>query len=191
LLSGSLSTPSAKGAFVSFAPASFESIATVVVGAGGQNTIQFNSIPSTFTHLQLRYASRDSRAGSTDAPVDLTFNGNTSAIYSKSYIQADGTTSAAGSEVNQTYLRLEGSGNGGLGSTFSIGITDIIDYTSSTKTKSVMQIVGVEKNASGGFVRFQTGQWYNTSPITSITLTPFSAPFLQYSHFALYGIKGS
>jgi hypothetical protein len=190
LLSGSLSTPSAKGAFTTFAPASFESIATVVVGAGGQNTVEFNSIPSTFTHLQLRYASRDSRGGSLDAPVDLRFNGNSSAIYSKSFIGADGTTSAAGSEVNGTYLRLEGSGDGVLSSTFSIGITDILDYTSSTKTKSVMQIVGVDKNTSG-FLRFQSGQWYNTSPITSITLTPFSAPFLQYSHFALYGIKGS
>jgi hypothetical protein len=169
---------------------SFESIATVVVGAGGQSAVNFNSIPSTFTHLQLRYASRDSRGGSLDAPVDLRFNGNSSAIYSKSFIQADGTTSAANSEVNGTYLRLEGSGNGVLSSTFSIGITDIIDYTSSTKTKSVMQIVGVDKNTSG-FVRFQSGQWYNTSPITSIELIPFSAPFLQYSHFALYGIKGS
>jgi hypothetical protein len=170
------------------APPSYESIATVVVGAGGQSTVQFNSIPSTFTHLQLRYSSRDSRGGSADAPVDLRFNGNTSAIYSKTFIGADGSNSQAGSEINQTYLRLEGSGDGILASTFGIGITDIIDYTSSTKTKSVVQITGVDKN-TGGFVRFQSGQWYNTAPITSITLIPFSAPFLQYSHFALYGIK--
>ena len=33
---------------------SFESIQTVTVGSGGQSSISFSSIPSTYKHLQLR-----------------------------------------------------------------------------------------------------------------------------------------
>ena len=38
---------------------SYESIATVTVGAGGSSSISFTSIPSTYKHLQIRAITRD------------------------------------------------------------------------------------------------------------------------------------
>jgi hypothetical protein len=188
LLSGSLSTPSAKGVFVP--QGDYESIATVLVGSGGSSSVTFTSIPQTYAHLQLRYISRDARTGSVDSPVDLTFNGSSSS-YSKQFLQGAGSTVSAGAETGSTYLRLEGGGNQSLSDSFGAGVADILDYTSTSKNKTVYQIAGVDKNGSG-FVRILGGSWY-ISPvaITSITLTPFSSPFAQYSHFALYGIKGA
>jgi hypothetical protein len=170
---------------------SFESIATITVGSGGSSSVTFTSIPQTFTHLQLRYISRDARTGSGDSPVDLTFNGSSAANYSKQFLQGAGSTVSAGAETGMTYLRLEGGGNQSLSDSFGVGITDILDYTSTVKNKTVYQLAGVDKNGSG-FVRILGGSWYaSPAAITSITLTPFSSPFTQYSHFALYGIRGA
>lgn len=173
-----------------FTTGSFESIATVAVGAGGSGSVEFSDIPQTFTHLQLRYISRDARTNSYDSPVDMRFNGNSSNSYAKHALQGDGSTVVAPSEISQTYIRLEGGGNSTLPSSFGFGITDILEYTNTNKNKTIKQIAGVNKNGSG-FIRLNSGFWANTAAITSITLTPFSSPFAQYSHFALYGIKDS
>lgn len=173
------------------ASTSYDSIATVSVGAGGSSSITFSSIPSTYTHLQLRYLCRDARTAYNDSPVDLIFNGSSATAYSKHYLQGDGSSATAGAETSKTYLRLEGAGNNTQSSAFGAGITDILDYTSTTKAKTVRQLFGVDKNGDG-LVRLVSGLWYATpEAITSITLTPFSSPFAQYSHFALYGIKGA
>ena len=41
---------------------SYESIATVTVGAGGTSTITFSSIPTGYTHLQIRGIAQIGRA---------------------------------------------------------------------------------------------------------------------------------
>ena len=42
------------GTGVAASTSSYESIATTTVGAGGSSSISFTSIPSTYTHLQVR-----------------------------------------------------------------------------------------------------------------------------------------
>jgi hypothetical protein len=41
---------------------SYESIATVTVGSGGASEVEFTSIPSTYTHLQIRALARNTTA---------------------------------------------------------------------------------------------------------------------------------
>jgi hypothetical protein len=174
-----------------FIAGSFESIATVSVGSGGAASVTFSSIPATYQHLQLRYLVRDARTNSFDSPVDLTFNGSSATAYAKHFLQGDGSSTSVGGETNMTYIRLEGGGNNTESSAFGAAVTDILDYTSTSKNKTVRQLFGVDKNGSG-MVRFVSGLWYaSPAAINSITLTPFSSPFAQYSHFALYGIKGA
>ena len=52
---------------------SYESIATVSVGSGGQSSIVFSSIPSTYKHLQLRAIARTDYAAASIA-FHLQFN---------------------------------------------------------------------------------------------------------------------
>ena len=47
---------------VTAAATSFDSIATVTVGAGGSSSITFSSIPSTYKHLQIRLLAQTNRA---------------------------------------------------------------------------------------------------------------------------------
>ena len=167
--------------------ASYESIATVTVGSGGSSTIEFTSIPSTYTHLQMRFLSLDSRNLYDDSPIDMQFNSDTGSNYSRHSIVGDGTVYAQGA-TSQSFIRLLG---GTISSYFAGGVVDILDYTSTSKTKTVRCLAGSDKNGSG-FVTLISGLWFATpAAITSIKLTPFSAPFKQYTQFALYGIKGS
>ena len=56
----------------------YDSIATSTVGAGGAASIVFSSIPSTYTHLQIRGIVRISAI----AEMRMQFNGDTATNYS-------------------------------------------------------------------------------------------------------------
>ena len=82
-------------------------------------------------------------------------------------------------------------GGGMTANTFGAGVIDILDYAKTNKYKATRQLSGISSNATVGdrdYLLYGSGLWRSTSAITSITLTGNS--FVQYSHFALYGIKG-
>ncbi len=64
-----------------FQPTAYESIATTTVGAGGTSTITFSSIPSTYTHLQIRGIGR-SDAASGNSWIYLRADQTSSSLYS-------------------------------------------------------------------------------------------------------------
>jgi hypothetical protein len=166
---------------------SYESISTVTVGAGGQASITFSSIPSTYKHLQLRILGSDDGAGSEYG--NMTFNGDTAANYASHQLYGDGSSAAANAfpNNNQIYLhRISGS----IANTFGAIIVDILDYASTTKNKTVRELGGYDANGSGR-ISFSSGVWMNTNAITSITATTGGSKWLQYTSFALYGIKDS
>jgi len=172
---------------------SYESIATVTVGSGGSSSIAFSSIPQTYKHLQMRYISADARGTYSNSPVDMTFNGSSATAYDRHVLTGDGSNAASFAEINQNFIRLEGGAN--VANTYLSGIVDILDYTSTSKAKTVRSFSGIDANAGGnlaGEINLNSGLWYATpAAITSITLTPYSSPFRQYTQFALYGIKGA
>lgn len=164
----------------------FESIATVVVGSGGQSTITFNSIPGTYQHLQIRYLSRNDTAAYF---VRFQFNGVTStASYVSHLLQGSGSAAASAAEVgtNSGILAPRSSTTANI---FTGGIVDILDYANTNKNKTVRSLGGVDLNGSGQ-VEFMSGAFLSTNAITSITAGAIGGNFTQHSHFALYGIKG-
>lgn len=169
----------------------FESIATVTVGAGGAANVDFSNIPGTYQHLQIRTISRDNRA-STSNSVLYRFNSvSTGSAYAYHILAGDGSsaTASASTSQNETY----GYVNTAASSTadrFAVAIIDILDYANTNKTKVIRTLGGNDQNGSG-FIRLASGLWNSTNAITAIRLFPDnSASFVQYSHFALYGIKG-
>jgi hypothetical protein len=169
-------------------PAGFESIATVTVGSGGASTVSFSSIPSTYTHLQLRISALTNGPAGTSA--GMRFNSDTCTNYTLHQIWGDGSTvSAAGGTYSYAYI---------IASTFGsataagAAIIDILDYANTNKYKTTRILSGIDKNGSGQAALNSNG-WLNTSAISSITIAtdPTSYVFNQYSIFALYGIKGA
>ena len=85
----------------------YDSIATVTVGAGGSASITFSSIPSTYKHLQIRLFGRTT-AANVQSYAKLEFNSDTTgANYYSHYIQADGSTVAAGANSSISAHTLE------------------------------------------------------------------------------------
>lgn len=168
---------------------SYESIATVTVGAGGSSSITFSSIPSTYKHLQIRGIARTATANWLTA----TFNSDTTAgVYRSHYLYGQGTTAIAGD--NGTNASGSGMYFGPyLGATtanvFGVNITDILDYSNTNKNKTVRTMWAYENNGNGGDqIWLESNLYMSTNAITSITLN--LSTFQQYSSFALYGVKG-
>ncbi len=165
-------------------------IGVVTVGSGGASSITFSSIPATYTHLQIRSISRGTFAGS-NTPVRFTVNSDTGSNYSTHWLTGNGSSASASAETSVAYLySFRQPANTATASAFGTGITDILDYTSTNKYKTVRSLSGYDTNGAGEIHLF-SGLWMNTNAITSITMFPNVDNFAQYSQFALYGIKGA
>ena len=169
------------GTGVAASTTSYESIATVTVGAGGSSSISFSSIPSTYKHLQIRMLSIGN--GSASSSGTLSFNSDTTSTnYYTHYIIGNGSTvSVDRNQGNFTPFTV------GTSSSPAAGVIDILDYANTNKNKTVRELNGYDANGSGR-MNFVSVLWNNTAAISTITMT-FST-FQQYSSFALYGIKG-
>ena len=166
----------------------FDSIQTVTVGSGGAASISFTSIPNTYTHLQIRLLAR-STAANVAGGVTLQFNGDTTGSnYYSHYIQADGSSVAAGPNANAS-IHYDISGANANTSVFGAMIFDVLDYANTNKNKTSRVLGGIDNNGSGR-MNLTSGLWRSTSAITSIALAPFSGSFAQHTTAALYGIRG-
>jgi hypothetical protein len=171
----------------------YESIATTTVGAGGTGTITFSSIPSTYTHLQIRGIVRANTGGSvgTDGLV-MRFNSDSGSNYTSSHVlYGTGATAAAGaSATSQTSgFVVNFPGSGATSSSFGVVVADVLDYANTNKYKTVRGLGGYDGNDTNGIVTLRSFAWMSTSAVNTITLS-YYLDFAQYSSFALYGIKG-
>lgn len=166
---------------------SFESISTVTVGSGGSSSISFTSIPSTYTHLQIRAVVKSTYSG--NGTVNGYFNLNSDSSdsnYSSHNFNGNGASVSASGNANYRTMAFWAScADDG----FCANIIDILDYANTNKFKTVRTLAGRDGNGSGTILLSSVG-WRNTAAITSITAA-FETNLAQYSQFALYGIKGS
>jgi hypothetical protein len=181
---------------------SYDSIATVAVGAGGANTVEFTNIPSTYSHLQIRGLVRQNVAGNVVGDAYIRFNGDTGSNYATHVLQATVTTppgtvtagaSTAGAPTSRSAVRFVGSG--ATSNRFSPVIIDILDYTNTNKYKTQRSLSGANNGSGECVLNLQSELWLSTSAITSILIGNIQGGFgstvgwAQYTHFALYGIK--
>ena len=168
---------------------SYESIATVTVGSGGQSAITFSSISNAYKHLQIRWIARNGASANTDS-FSMRYNSDSGANYSWHWIYGDGSTASAYGTGGQTSMVIECTTGSTPASTYmGAGIIDILDYANTSKNKTSRSLGGADVNG-GGAIFPMSGAWYNTAAITNIVLTSNNGNFSQYSSFALYGVKG-
>jgi hypothetical protein len=165
----------------------YDALGSVTVGSGGLSSITFSAIPQTYTHLQIRYISRDSRNVG-NSPVQMQFNSDTGNNYARHDIYADGSSVGAEAAASTSSIWMNSSGNSVTSGMFGVGVIDIVDYANTNKYKTSRALSGGDYNGSG-FLMLSSGVWLNTTAINSITFTPYTPNFLQYSNFSLYGIR--
>lgn len=164
----------------------------VSVGSAGAANITFSSIPSTYTHLQVRIIDRDTSAFNDSYGMYLKINSDTGSNYSTHYLLGTGATALAGGSASQTPIVIAQTAGGGmLSNTFGVAILDFIDYKNTSKYKTIKSLSGYSTNSTVTNTTLTSGLWMNTNAITTITLTPGAGNWAQYSSFALYGIKGA
>ena len=173
------------------AATSFESIATVTVGATSVSNIEFTSIPATYSHLQIRLIGRTDRSNTQDG-AKVTFNSDTGSNYAWHYLEGDGSAASAGAGSTQANFFINRlAGNTATAQIQGAVIFDILDYANTNKYKTVRSLGGVDNNGSG-LLSYYSGLWMSTSAITSIKLVPNGGTnFVQYTNVALYGIKSA
>jgi hypothetical protein len=166
---------------------SYESIATVTVGGGGASDITFSSIPSTYTHLQIRAIGYASAAGANWYDAFMQFNGDTGSNYDYHALEGTGSSVFAGASINRSNMIVGYFG----GTNVSAMVIDILDYTNVNKNKTVRALTGLnQNNANDRGILLVSNLWRNTSAINSIRIFPSSSTISQHTQFALYGIKG-
>ena len=172
----------------------FESIATLS-GNGSSGTITFNSIPSTYKHLQIRGIVRSTRAGTGYDWFNMQVNNDSATNYSWHIAMGQGASPYTSGATGQTSMYVGALSQGSTTSTLTGNfITDIIDYQSTPKNKLIRTLYGHEINAANA--ESNTGQvsgaWYNnTTAINSISfIIPAGGAWDTKTTIALYGIKG-
>jgi len=162
-------------------------IASSTVGAGGSSSIDFTSIPSTYTDLVLKASLRSANA-SIGSDLILDINGSsTNRTFRKLY----GSGSAAGSLNGTTDVVSNVVGNNATANTFNNFECYLPNYAgSNNKSFSVDEVD--ENNATQAFEYMTAGLWSQTAAINRLTLSAESgANFLQYSTAYLYGVKNA
>lgn len=150
-------------------------------GTGSSGTITFSSIPSTYKHLQIRGVYYDGGYN-----LNLQMNGDTGSNYSRHILNGNGTSVSSSGAASQTSIDL-GSYGADVTNNMSICVIDILDYSSTTKNKTVRALSGF--NGSSNQVWVASGLWMSTSAITSISILDIYGSYNTNTQFALYGIK--
>ena len=149
----------------------------------------FNSIPNTYTDLQLLWTWRNTLDGGST----IRFNGSTSNYQYRSIFSTGNTggtpaTTYGGNVTNGLILQYFANS----GTTFNYGANYITNYASATR-KSIWTD-NVRPNISSATdysVIPMSHNWSDTATISSLTVAPGSGSIASGSKFWLYGIKTS
>lgn len=174
-------------------PNTFTKIASVTVGAGGAASMDFTSIPATYTDLCVKLSARQS---GTSGTMNIQVNGDSGSNYSYRTLFGNGSSTGSQNASGTTFIN-PGSNAGNVNwntttsNTFNNFEIYIPNYTGSNN-KSVSIDSVVENNATVGYSLLEVGLWSSSASITRVTFIPAGIEtFVQYSTATLYGIKNS
>ena len=159
---------------------------TVTVGAGGAASIEFTSIPATYTDLTIQCSLRGNRTASENQAAAIEFNSSTSNLSAK-WIRLLENGLGGNSEASSIPFGVPGAAN--TASIFNSTGIYIPNYAGSTyKSVSIESLS--ENNGTNVFSYMTGGLWSNTAAITSGKIIAQNAgtSFVQYSTASLYGI---
>ena len=166
-------------------PDTFVKIATVTVGSGGATSLEFSSIPSTYTDLCIKLSPRSTNSSATYGAT-IQFNSSTSNF---SYRALYGNGSSAGSYSDTATWLGEVPAATSTSNTFGNVEIYIPNYAGSTYKSFSIDNVG-ENNATAARADLIAELWSNTAAITNIKVES-AVNFAQYSTATLYGISKS
>ncbi len=170
-------------------PHAMELISSTLLTSDRSGVLSFLNIPQGYKHLQIRAVIRSTYNGAEN--FYMRFNGQT---YTMSGHALNGNASVAGSfnYSNNNYADMiaiaSAANSPGIYSTF---IIDILEYSSSTKNKTIRGFGGFV-SGSNQAVQLRSNLVLTTTPISSITEMGGTSGtgILSGSRVSLYGVRG-
>jgi hypothetical protein len=175
-----------------FALSSVDLISTTLISTNTTD-VTFSNLGTSaaaYKHLQLRIAVRTDRASTVDN-MTMIFNADTATNYSDHYIMGDGSAVSSSNGTSQSNMEAGYiAGNSFTANGFGFAIIDILDFSNTSKNKTIRSLTGLSASGTNG-IMMMSGLWRSTSAVTSITLDQNAGTnFVSGSRFSLYGIKG-
>jgi hypothetical protein len=178
----------------------YVAIATIIVSGTSSTSLTFSNIPQTFTHLQLRYTFNSyNNAGGNSAFMAL--NGDGGNNYVAHYLLGAGSNPAlSGGSATSTSPQFFANypwASGCSTAYAASGVTDLFDYTSTTKNKVYRSVTGYSAGGYGIQAAWVfSGMWMATGANTNVTtwnvgIVGSGNYFIPGSQFSLYGIKAA
>jgi len=166
----------------------FELIASSTVGSGGAASIDFTSIPGTYTDLCIVASVRTDRAGTDKGNMKIKFNTSTSNITGRVLRGIDTSVDS----FSATAAEWGAPAATATSNTFGNALIYIPNYAGSNN-KSVSIDSVIEQNTSSQFNYLSAALWSQSAAITGLSLYTSDAGTLlvQHSSAYLYGIVSS
>ena len=169
----------------------FTQIASVTVGSGGAASIDFTSIPSTYTDLCIKTSIKEETTNNFTAKFILN-NSSTAADYG--FVQLFGNGSGTGFDISAAQVPeiiVDPATYSGTTNIFGSAELYFSNYAGSSY-KSITSDSVQEANVSSlSFQRFNAAIWRSTAAINRITISATGGDINQYSTATLYGISKS
>lgn len=160
----------------------YEPISTTTLSTSA-TSIEFSSIPSTYTDLVIVYALK---AATASADMYLRVNNDTNANYSNTILWGNGSTAGSNRFSSQPQIRLNYTVDV-LTTNLTYLICNINNYSNTTSYKSIIYKTGIASDA----VDTGASLWRSTSAINRVTLTLSSGNWGSGCTATLYGIKAA
>jgi hypothetical protein len=168
----------------------FQSIATVVVPSGGQSSVTFSNIPSTFTHLQVRVSGRGTTTFSGGLSLYVSPIGPTSSATKRHWLDGNGSSSGSSYDSGSGLVAVIADG-GALSNVYSAVILDILDWSNTSKNITFRAIGGYDSNGGTGHSVLASGLVVLSGGTTTGFTFQTDGNWVQYSQISLYGIKAA
>jgi hypothetical protein len=169
-------------------------ISTITVGAGGAASIDFASIPATYTDLVLVGSLRGGSGGAAQDSFGVRVNNDASSIYTNLSLYGNGSAAESGVNASVVYLGYLNTFipvSGSTASTFGSFSLYLPNYTSANYKSSSLDIVA-ENNTATAYATLSAGLYASTSAINRLTIYDRDySSFAEFSSATLYGIKSS
>ena len=171
-------------------PNTYFRIATVSLSTTSAS-IDFTSIPQTYTDLKLVVSSRTS-ASAVYEELTITINGVNTNLATKYLYGLSGTTVGSGGYTTGVYRGTVAASTAATATASFFGNSEVYipNYTDATIPKSISgDGVAVTNSATGGVLIIGAAVNASNSAITSVGFTsPSGANFVAYTKATLYGI---
>jgi hypothetical protein len=160
----------------------YEAIKTETL-ASAQASVTFSSIPSTYTDLVLvcNYATSASTGNAL-----LTFNSDTTALYSETAVVGNGTSATSSRDSAQNSIPISWFGTNSTADRVEL-IYNIQNYANTSTFKTTVGRFNLSERGTGAIV----GLYRSTSAINSLTITNGNNNFATGATFNLYGIASA